>query len=934
MVKGLKSSSTENANNMRHNRRDFIKVGAVAAAGWCILPGWVFAGKSRPPFVDGYPVHNIPADKNIDPDWLKGLYRRGAPTTYRKSKNELLYLGMPAGGLHSGSLYLGGDGRLWLWEIYNDDREGIDSKTIKWFDGEKQRDIRNRDGANYVSPALAGTHRKLGQGFAIAIKSGDKTWMKRLDSASFDEIIFTATYPQATIEYVTMDLPLKIVMRAGAFYIPLRPDDSSLPATGISLEITNLGHLPMEISVIGWLENGVGKDTCLQEDDGVKKSSVFELDGKPGGGVFHTADLKNNEARDQGSMCLALLEQKSRCAVVVSKDKDAVDFNPQDFPEGPLKDKTAECTFGEKLYGVVSTLPETLHKDQVTRADYAISWHFNHSLEKLQGKMPESKDGYYYGKLFPDAKAVVDYISTHFQRLSNLTRLWQATYYDSSLPHWLLERSIINIGTIATANTYRFASGRFWGWEGVNACEGNCTHVWQYGHTLARLFPSIESDTRERVDLGLAQLPDGGIEFRGEFDTRPAIDGQAGTVLRIYREHQMSADSVFLEKNWKNIKRAIVFLLHQDKNGDGMTDTPMENTLDAVWEGEIAWIVGLCLAAVKAGQYMAREMQDTAFEKKCRLYVEKGIQAMESSLFNGEYFIHRPDAVSGRSKLGSYNTCHIDQVYGQSWAFQVGLGRLWDKDQTCSALRALWKYNFAPDVGPYIKTHIGGRPYALAGEAGMIMNTNPHNEPKPYGDNVTWQLGYFHECMSGFEHQVAAHMMAEGMTDESLILTRAIHDRYHAAKRNPYNEIECSDHYARAMASYGTYLNACGYYYHGPKGILGFAPKLQPADFKTAFTAAEGWGSYQQQIAAKGSETNFRAALSIKYGQLELKEFKVELPKALALKSNKLLKITVRLNKGRKAFTSGRTDGGDGLSLHFKEGVRLVQNDLLEIEVR
>jgi uncharacterized protein (DUF608 family) len=67
----------------------------------------------------------------------------------------------------------------------------------------------------------------------------------------------------------------------------------------------------------------------------------------------------------------------------------------------------------------------------------------------------------------------------------------------------------------------------------------------------------------------------------------------------------------------------------------------------------------------------------------------------------------------------------------------------------------------------------------------MVMNTNPKNEDKAYGDNTTWQLGYFHECMSGFEHQVAAHMMAEGMVDESLTLTRVIHDRHHAAKRNP-----------------------------------------------------------------------------------------------------------------------------------------------------
>ena len=95
---------------------------------------------------------------------------------------------------------------------------------------------------------------------------------------------------------------------------------------------------------------------------------------------------------------------------------------------------------------------------------------------------------------------------------------------------------------------------------------------------------------------------------------------------------------------------------------------------------------------------------------------------------------------------------------------------------------------------------------------------------------------YFNECMTGFEYQVAGHMIWEGMVQEGLAITRAIHDRYHAARRNPWNEVECGDHYARAMASYGVYLAACGYEYHGPQGHLGFAPRLTPEDFRAAFT--------------------------------------------------------------------------------------------------
>ena len=95
---------------------------------------------------------------------------------------------------------------------------------------------------------------------------------------------------------------------------------------------------------------------------------------------------------------------------------------------------------------------------------------------------------------------------------------------------------------------------------------------------------------------------------------------------------------------------------------------------------------------------------------------------------------------------------------------------------------------------------------------------------KAKGKGADWAAGYFNECMNGFEYQVAGHMIWEGMLTEGLAVTRMIHDRYHAARRNPWNEVECGDHYARSMASYGVFLAACGYEYHGPQRPSGFRP--------------------------------------------------------------------------------------------------------------
>lgn len=826
--------------------------------------------KSRGLKPAGYPIHNIPPDKALNPAWVKSLYQRDEPTRYLKTRNELSFIGMPVGGLHSGTVYLGGDGRLWLWQIYNESEEGksegIDPKTVLWEDGTSTRKIRSRDGASYVEPAIAENKRRLDQGFALRIQYQGRTIVRELNEKDWDEVSFEAKYPIATVRYHSKALPVEVTLRGYSPFIPLDAERSSLPATMLRLSVKNKSAMHVQVSVLGWMENGASKVSANE-----KNGTRINVARRHGNRTelfceFLSDEQSVKQATDFGSTAFAVMNKNARpVAGFSSWPVNSAAFELPDVME-------AKAAGPEKLTGAL--LVESSLKPQASmQQDFVIAWHFNNPNRKLQTLVKDAQAGYYYGARFKDAGEVTRYVAENFSSLTRDTEQWHQTWNDSTLPHWFLERTFTNIATLATANTYRFASGRFWGWEGVGACAGTCTHVYQYAHAIARIFPELERGLRAGVDLDVGFEKDSGaIIFRAENESRPAIDGQAGTILRFYREHQMSAGDSFLAQNWPKIKKAVEFMLAQDKNGDGMTDTPMENTLDAIWEGEIAWIVGLCIAAASAAQAMAAEVGDTGFAKVCGDYVTKGKANMEQHLFNGEYFIHRPDAIQGRKKLGSYNTCHIDQVYGQSWAHQVGLPRVLDQAKTLSALKALWKYNFTTDVGPYIKTHLGGRPYAVAGEGGMVMTTNPLNEEKPFGENVTWQLGYFHECMSGFEHQVAAHMMAEGMTDQALILTRFIHERYHGAKRNPYNEIECSDHYARAMASYGTFITACGFQYHGPKGQIQFAPRWDKQNFRAPFTVAEGWGTYSQKVLGTKQEHK----LDLKYGSLRLRQCRFE----------------------------------------------------------
>ncbi|MEY4054132.1 MAG: hypothetical protein RL034_1050, partial [Bacteroidota bacterium] len=720
---------------------------------------------------------------------------------------------------------------------------------------------------------------------------------------------FEATYPMAKVHYIDHSLGLDITASIFSPFIPLDEKNSGLPCTIYSFSVKNNTTKEVTVSVLGWLENKImptsKKDTDVRQNsfesftNCAVLSSSMQLNGS------------NNQQTlpDYGTMAIGAIDKTCKANTAFT-----LPLSVQSFSNQNINTSSKNVSDGPLLNSVCTK--HVVRGGQTITVNFIIGWHFaNLKLNPvIEGK------GRYYNQQFKNAASVVAYVADHFETLSTQTKLWRQTWYDSTLPWWFLERTFLNISTLATTTAHRFDSGRFYAWEGVGCCEGTCMHVWQYAQAMGRIFPAIERDTRERVDLGLSLTANGMIYYRGEVVKTAAIDGQAGTILRIYREHKMSSDKSFLQNNWDKIKLATTWVINQDKNQDGMEDTPIENTLDAVWDGEIAWLVGLCIAAVKAGEQMAIEMGDSAFATTCANYVSKGTKNMEEKLFNGEYFIHKPDEIKGREKLGSYNTCHIDQVYGQSWAHQVGLGRILDKQKTISALKALWKYNFTPDVGPYIKERRGWRPYALAGEGGMVMNTNPSNEAKPYGENTTWQLGYFHECMSGFEHQVAAHMMAEGMTDEALVLTRMIHDRYHAAKRNPFNEIECSDHYARAMASYGTFISACGFDYDGPNGFISFAPKMNPDKCKVPYTAASGWGSYEQIQ----NEHNFTAKLHVAYGSLRLNKIAVE---------TKLNITSSKVHIGDKIISGKLMKQGQACHFEFDHAIELKKGQVLQVNL-
>jgi uncharacterized protein (DUF608 family) len=981
-------------------RREFVEILGWGAAAALTANMPVMAG----PFEAADFEKLVPADKKLDPAWVKSLTARGQRTVYRGA--ELEKIGMPVGGICAGQLYLGGDGKLWHWDVFN-------------------RQIGTGDG-NYAHPPQPAS--PLTQGFGLRVSAGGTTDFRTLDRKGFAEIAFSGEYPIGRVEYRDPATPLAVSLDAFSPFIPLDAEDSSLPATLLRFTVKNTGGAAVEAELIGWLENAVclttkqahrGKrrnrvvrqpDALLLEcsvqapprtetpktspaedilfedfqketyegwtatgtafgrgpilkseipgyqgDVGSKGPRVVNshasapgtnveekdrqtgtLTSRPfviqrdfitfwiGGGNhpgktcidlvvdgkvvcsatghnsnqmrrdgFNVRGLRGKTARlaivdreteswgnigvaeiaftdksptpalsleeqpDFGTMTLGLLEPQAgdAAAAAVSPEKIA----EARFP-GPSR---AEESLQDKLVGAVAR-KLSLAPGEEAAVTFVLAWHFPNLRLKDGGR--------YYATRFSSATDVAAYLARHLDRLSRQTRLWHDTWYDSTLPYWFLDRTLANASILATSTCHWFATGRFYGWEGVGCCEGTCTHVWHYAHAVARLFPALERDLRKRTDFGTAIHPDGIIEHRGE-SCGLAVDGQAGCILRAYREHQMSAGDAFLKTIWPKVKLAMRALVRMDR-GEGLIEGAQHNTLDQPWFGRIAWLSSLYVAAARACEEMARELGDDAFARQMRGIVQRGGRNIDRQLFNGQYYVQIADK-DNLQTVGSHDGCEIDQLFGQSWAHQVGLGRILDAGNVKKALASLWRYNFTPDVGPYRKHYPAGRWYAMAGEAGLLMCSWPHGDKS----RVTTGFDYYlNECMTGFEHQVAGHMIWEGLVQEGLAVTRAIHDRYHASRRNPWNEVECGDHYARAMASYGVFLAACGYEHHGPKAHLAFAPRITPDDFRAAFTTAEGWGTFRQKREGRSQ----REAVEVKWGKLRLRTLAFTLPEHAA----------------------------------------------------
>lgn len=804
------------------------------------------------------------------------------PILKHYDQDHLLNIALPLGGIGTGTVSLGGRGELRDWEIMN--KPGIGYGTVTKGNNAPFFSIFMKpEGAPSITRAL------IGPVHPTEYQHYEGRPVNHHGFPRFAEATFDASYPVGIVNLSDKTVPVAVRIIGFNPLIPGDADASGLPMAVLTYEVTNLTKKTIEVSVCGTMRNFVGKDGSKFYRDwkgdiipfGAKNNQNVFRNSSDISGIYMYSDSVNKYDAAFGTIALVTAEKSGisyrRSSEANSWERATLDFWDDFSTDGELTDK-AKLNDDNPMASLAVKKEIGPHSKETFR--FFITWNF-------PNRYAWSKEivGNYYSTKYSDAWDAAMKIIPQVPALEKQTQQFLSAFVHSSLPGEVKEAALFNLSTLRSQTVFRTKDGHLMGWEGVmdefGSCPGSCTHVWNYEVATPFLFGEL-AQTMRYVEFGFSTDSVGLMSFRTELPLNTAkknglaaADGQMGTIMKFYREWQMSGNDAFLRQYWPTVKKALAFAWIKggwDGDQDGVMEGCQHNTMDVEYYGPNPQMEFWYLGALRAGEEMAKYVGDNEFANKCRSLFESGSAWTDANLFNGEYYIHeiRPPLKAepiypglrigmGGSDLSNPDFqlgkgCLVDQLVGQYMAHICGLGYLANEQNIKTTLRSIMKYNYIADFSPLFNNM---RSYVMGNESGLIMASWPKGRLKV-------PFPYFSEAMTGFEYTAAVGMIYEGQTEHGLQCIKSIRNRFDGYKRNPYDEPECGHHYARAMASWASVIAMSGFHYSAVEKSMSFTSKVGNYFWSNGYA----WGT----CMIKGK----KATLNVLSGRIELSKFTLE----------------------------------------------------------
>ncbi|MBK3517076.1 GH116 family glycosyl-hydrolase [Carboxylicivirga marina] len=834
-------------------------------------------------------------------------------TALKKYDQDHLYrIALPMGGIGTGTVSLGGSGALQDWEVMNVPAKGYSTVTTG-NDAPFFAIYTKKSGEASNTKALLGPiHYADYQHYEG--RSVDHHGFPRFREASFE-----TTYPFGIVNLADETMPVDVKIVGYNPLIPADADASGIPMAILNYEVTNTTNETIEVSVSGNIRNFIGKD-------GRKHTSDWKGDFIPTGAKDNKNEYKAtnklqgiymySEGVDKDDAAwgtLALSTPKNNDGEISYRTSSGhnrwgnsvLDFWDDFSADGLLTEK--DTSIDQDPMASIAVY-NTLKAGETKTFTFYITWNFPNRFAWSPEKLTN-----YYSKQYENAWDVIVKEIERLPELTEQTLTFVKALQESSYPEVIKEAALFNLSTLRSQTVFRTSDGYMFGWEGVmdrfGSCFGSCTHVWNYEQATAFLFNDLAKGMRE-VEFKYAMNSEGHMGFRTKLPLKEgasgidvaAADGQMGTIMKFYREWQLSGDDTFLKEYWPKIKKALAFAWVEngwDGDVDGVMEGVQHNTMDVEYFGPNPQMQIWYLGALKAAEKMALHLNDKTFAKKCKKLYKNGSVWTDENLFNGEYYVHliqtpqsKDDIAKGlMSNMGSKSIdnpefqletgCLVDQLVGQYMAHVLGLGYLVKEENVKTALSSILKYNQREDMYEHFNNM---RSYAMGDEKALLMASWPK------GGRPKSPFPYWSEVMTGFEYTAAIGMLYEGMEQEGLECIKNIRDRYDGQKRNPFDEAECGHHYARAMASWAGIIAESGFQYSAVDKTIKFTDKAG----KYFWSNGSTWGMCE--ISKDGKE--YKLTLEVLYGEMELEKLQIGENMHKSFKSAKLI-----TGKGKLEFS-------------------------------
>jgi len=691
---------------------------------------------------------------------------------------------------------------------------------------------------------------------------------------------FTGRFPFATVKVKHPESLIGISICGWSPFIPVDADNSSLPVCAVEYIFKNVSSKKIK-GVFGFhSKNFVAEKTQLQETIPLK-------DG------FILVQKKDEEQKFlESSFSIRIPGEKTGVCQWCGSGgfSDTHQILWRDICSSMLISRKEEQRYsrGASAYTNVELLPQ-----QTKTIKVLFSWYVPDSYTKT-GDDPSEFYQPWYASRFKSIEDVSDYWVDNYNDLKEITSRFSDALFSSNIPLEIIDAVSSNLSIFKSPTMLRQKDGKLWCWEGCcdscGCCAGSCTHVWNYCQATAHLFSSLERSLRE-TEFNENQNEDGHQNFRSLLPIRPnthnfyaAADGQLGGIIKVYRDWRISGDDQWLRNIWHRVKKSIDYCISTwDPQHRGILEKPHHNTYDIEFWGPDGMCGSIYLGALKAIISMARRFgEDT---KVYEQIYNSGRDYLENILFNGEYFeqkvmwnfSEKQNEFEEKYLMEKYHSrtltkiirkegppfqygkgCLSDGVIG-AWLSEVCyVGEILDKKKVKKHLLSVFRYNFKKDLSNHANLQRPG--YALGKEGGLILCTWPK------GNRPTLPFIYSDEVWTGFEYQVASHMLANGILKQALEIVKTARKRYDGTKRNPFDEYECGHWYGRALSSFALIQGLTGIRYDSIEKTL-YMKKWTKKNFNIFFSTEGGWG-----IAGIKKGKPFAQIL---YGNIDIREIKI-----------------------------------------------------------